>query len=70
MPTPVRLNLVGLDGNAFNLLGQFQRAARKQGWSQQAIDEVIAQATSSNYDHLLQILIEYTDPDTSNEEQE
>lgn len=64
----VKLNLVGLDGNAFNLLGQFQRAARKQGWSQQEIDVVIAQATSSNYDHLLQVLIEHTDPDITNEE--
>lgn len=66
----VKLDLVGLDGNAFNLLGQFQRAARKQGWSQQEIDGVIAQATSSNYDHLLQVLIEHTDPDITNEEQE
>jgi hypothetical protein len=66
----VKLDLVSLDGNAFNLLGQFQRAARKQGWSQQEIDVVIAQATSSNYDHLLQVLIEHTDPDITNEEQE
>lgn len=66
----VKLDLVGLDGNAFNLLGQFQRAARKQGWSQQEIDVVIAQATSSNYDHLLQVLIEHTDPDITNKEQE
>lgn len=66
----VKLDLVGLDGNAFNLLGQFQRAARKQGWSQQAIDAVIAQATSSNYDHLLHVLIEHTDPDISDEEQQ
>ena len=58
----VTLNLVGLDGNAFNLLAQFRRAARRDGWSDDQIREVIEEATSSNYDHLLQTLIAHTEP--------
>jgi hypothetical protein len=59
----VKLNLVGLDGNAFILLAQFGRAARKQGWSQEDIKAVIEDATSGNYDHLLCVLMEHTEPD-------
>jgi hypothetical protein len=62
MDRKVRLDLVGLDGNAFNLLGKFQCAAREQGWSADEIKAVISEATSSDYDHLLQALIKYTQP--------
>ena len=58
----VTLQLVGLDGNAYNLLGQFSRAARAQGWSQAEIKTVCDQATSADYDHLLQVLIKNTQP--------
>ena len=34
----VKLELVGLDGNAFFLMGAFSRAARRQGWSQPEIN--------------------------------
>jgi len=61
----VKLTLVGLDGNAFNLLGQFQRAARQQGWTREEIKMVIDDATSSNYDHLLCVLMDHTEPDDS-----
>ena len=63
MGKKVKLNLVGLDGNAFNLLAQFRRAARKQGWSHEDIKAVIEDATSGNYDHLLCVLMEHTEPD-------
>lgn len=52
-PKYVELRLVGLDGNAFSLLGAFQRAARRQGWSKEDIQKVIEEAKASNYDHLL-----------------
>lgn len=54
----VKLNLVGLDGNAFSLLGTFQQAARRQGWKKEDIDKVINDATSGDYDHLLRVLME------------
>jgi hypothetical protein len=57
----VKLKLVGLDGNAFNLLGHFRRQAIKEGWSDKEISEVIDEATSGDYDHLLQTLLKYSE---------
>ena len=34
-PMRVTMNLVGLDGNAFALMGAFQKNARRQGWTQE-----------------------------------
>ena len=53
----VKLTFVGLDGNAFSLMGAFKSQARKEGWTKEKIEEVIKECTSSNYDHLLQTLI-------------
>ena len=59
----VRLDLIGLDGNAYFLIGAFRRAARKQGWPQVAIDAVSAECHSGDYDYLLQTLIYFTEPE-------
>ena len=58
----VVLQLVGLDGNAFNLLGKFQQAALAQGWTKDEVQQVIHEATMYDYDHLLATLIENTKP--------
>lgn len=52
----VRMKLVGQDGNAFSLIGAFVRAARKEGWTSDEIREVVDEATSGDYDHLLAVL--------------
>lgn len=49
----VKLKLVGLDGNAFALMGAFQSAARKQGTPKEEISAVINECTSGDYNHLL-----------------
>lgn len=59
----VNLDLVGLNGNAFSLLGAFRRQAREDGWTQEEIDLVINEATSSDYDHLLFTLQSHCDPE-------
>lgn len=62
----VKLNLVGLDGNAYSLLGMFSQAARRQGWSKEEIDAVLNRATSGDYNNLLRVLAgacESTDED-------
>ncbi len=41
----ISLNLIGLDGNAFNLMGSFSRQARKEGWSEDEISYVIEKCT-------------------------
>lgn len=56
----VNLELVGLDGNAFALMGAFSRQARKENWEKDEIDAVLAECMSGDNDHLLQTLIKYT----------
>lgn len=61
-PKFVDLELVGLDGNAFNLLGAFQRAAKREGWSDGDINMVLNEARSSGYNHLIETLANHCDP--------
>ena len=49
----VNLDLVGVNGNAFMIMGVFGRQAKKEGWSQNEIDAVLQEAKSGDYDHLL-----------------
>jgi hypothetical protein len=49
----VKLKLVGLDGNAFSVMGAFNRQARKEGWPTEEIDTVLKEAMSGDYNHLL-----------------
>ena len=57
----VQLRLAGLNGNAYSLMGAFQRQARKEGWSKEEIDKVLAECKSGDYGHLLYTLIEHCD---------
>ena len=49
----VTLELVGLDGNAYSLMGAFQKQARREGWSKEEIDAVLDECYSGDYNHLL-----------------
>jgi hypothetical protein len=55
------VRLIGADGNAFNILGLCQRAAKKAGWSAERWNGVRAEMTSGDYDHLLGIAMEHFD---------
>jgi ABC-type uncharacterized transport system permease subunit len=55
----VNLTLVGLDGNAFALMGAFQQQAKLEGWTKEEIDLVLNEARSGDYNHLLVTLMEY-----------
>lgn len=55
----VNLTLVGLDGNAFNLMGAFQRQARKEGWTPEEIKLVLDECKSGDYDNLLCVLMDH-----------
>lgn len=55
----VRMRLVGIDGNAFSVLGAFRRAARKQGWAPEEIEAVLKEATDGDYNHLLATILKY-----------
>ena len=55
----ITVKLTGEDGNAFNILGICMRAMRRAGLSQEERDAFRAEATSSNYDHLLATCMEW-----------
>ena len=55
----VKLELIGLDGNAFALMGAFERQARHEKWSAEEIDNILNECTSGDYNHLLNTLMEY-----------
>ena len=55
----ISLKLVGLDGNAFSLLGGFSSQAKREGWNSDEINEVLNEAKSGDYDHLLSVLSSY-----------
>jgi hypothetical protein len=50
----ITVKLIGQDGNAFNLLGIMQRELRRNGVAKEDVDAFIEEATSGDYDHLLQ----------------
>ncbi|WP_027879242.1 hypothetical protein [Mesoflavibacter zeaxanthinifaciens] len=58
----VDLDLVGVNGNAFMIMGVFQRQAKREGWSQQEIDAVLKEAKSGDYDHLLATIENHCEP--------
>ena len=67
--TKVKMQLVGLDGNAFSLMGAFKSAARKQGWDRTAIDAVIEECMTGDYNHLLCTLMDNIDSDEDDGEE-
>ena len=55
------VRLTGTDGNAFMIMGKVAGAMRRAGYSQADIDKFHAEATSGDYDHLLQTCCKYVD---------
>lgn len=49
----VKLTLVGLDGNAFSIMGSWKSQARKEGWKPEEITAVLDEAMAGDYSHLL-----------------
>ena len=64
----IKLRLVGLDGNAFSLMGAFQRQARKEKWTPEEIKAVLSEAMGGDYDHLLVTLSEHCDDEDDGED--
>ncbi len=64
----VTLELVGLDGNAFVLMGVFQRQARREKWTQDEINEDLNECKSGDYYHLLATLASVCESPEEDEE--
>lgn len=54
-------SLVGVDGNAYAVMGYTQRAMRHAGYSKDEIHQMIEEAESSDYNNLLCVCMEYID---------
>jgi hypothetical protein len=67
MEKKVTLTLVGLNGNAFALMGAFSNQAKREGWTKEEIDSVLNEATSGDYNHLLATLMAHCE-DASEDE--
>lgn len=65
----VNLNLVGMNANAFMLMGVFQKQAKKEGWSTSEIEMVLAEAKSKDYDHLLSTLMNHCEAKDENSDE-
>lgn len=55
----VKLTLVGLDGNAYFLMGAFSKQAKKEGWAPEEIKLVLDKCKEGNYDELLCTLMDH-----------
>lgn len=53
----IKLKLAGLDGNAFSLMGEFLRQARKEGWTKDETKKVMTECQSGDYNNLLRTLM-------------
>lgn len=51
----VNVELVGHDGNAFVIMGKVRKALRRADVSQEEIEQYTEEATSGDYDNLLQV---------------
>ena len=60
--TNVHVKLVGEDGNAFAIIGRVKKALQRAGHAELA-EEYQKDATSGDYDHLLQVTMEYVECD-------
>lgn len=59
MNKKVKLNLVGLDGNAFSLMGAWQSRAKKEGWTKDEMKVVLDDAMCGDYNHLVATLADH-----------
>jgi hypothetical protein len=52
------LTLTGKDGNAFAILGAARKAARRDGWSKDQIDNYTSKATAGTYEELIMVTMQ------------
>ena len=53
------MNLVGVDGNAFSILGRVQKALRNAGADEEYLIKYQVEATSGDYNNLLVVTMGY-----------
>lgn len=53
-----RFSLVGINGNAFSVMGYVKTSMMEMGKTKEEIDKYLEDAKSSDYDHLLSVSID------------
>ena len=56
-----KIKLVGVNGNAYNILGIAKEALMNADADSEYVDQYLEEAMSGDYDHLLQVTMEYAD---------
>lgn len=56
-----KVKLIGVNGNAFNIMAICRRTAIKAKWSQEKIDALLKEMTSGDYDNLLRTAMKHFD---------
>lgn len=59
----VNLNLVGINGNAYAIMGAFRKQARKENWTAEEIKAVLDEAQSNDYVRLLATIENHCEPE-------
>ena len=59
----VRVRLAGEDGNAFAIIARVQRVMRHHSIPKEEVEAFRKEATSGNFDHLLQTVMQWVDTD-------
>ncbi|MFW5847989.1 MAG: hypothetical protein ACOCVF_03650 [bacterium] len=57
--TDVEVRLIGEDGNAFAIMGKVTSALKRAGYDKEFIKEYKTEATSGDYNKLIQVTMEY-----------
>ena len=57
----IKVQLVGTDGNAYVIMGKVARALRAARVSAEEVSQFRNEATSGDYDHLLQTCMKWVD---------
>ena len=61
MNSKIEFDLANCHRSASAILGEWRRAARNQGWSEDDIETVLTEAKSDDYDHLVQTIMGYSE---------
>ena len=56
----MKYDLVGIDGNAYSIMGYTARALKNEGLRDK-VDEMYSKAMSGDYYHLIAVCMEYID---------
>lgn len=55
----VEVDLIGMDSNAFSIIASVRKSLRRAGVDQEQVDLFVQEATSGDYDHLLQTVTKW-----------